>query len=158
MKAITVWQPWAMLLGTGAKRFETRGWATRYRGPIAIHAGAKRFSSVNLLELPFAAGAAITRALGITLDHLPYGCVIATAELVECWEITGNDGRGEAYIHLNAESSRNGHAKFGLIYGDEYRYGDYSPGRYAWELANVKMLPKPIPAKGAQGLWNWRAA
>jgi hypothetical protein len=36
----------------------------------------------------------------------------------------------------------------------ERLFGDWSQGRYAWELANVKMLDKPIPAKGKQGLWN----
>ena len=35
--------------------------------------------------------------------------------------------------------------------------GDYTPGRYAWKLANVQKLPEPIPAKGRQGLWNWEA-
>lgn len=34
-------------------------------------------------------------------------------------------------------------------------YGDYSPGRFAWLLADIKPLPEPIPAKGKQGLWNW---
>lgn len=28
MKAITIWQPWALLLACGGKRFETRSWAT----------------------------------------------------------------------------------------------------------------------------------
>ncbi len=37
----------------------------------------------------------------------------------------------------------------------ELALGDWTPGRYAWELANVKMLPQPIPIKGKQGLWNW---
>lgn len=41
MKAITIWQPWASLLAHGMKQYETRSWATKYRGPIAIHA-AKR--------------------------------------------------------------------------------------------------------------------
>jgi hypothetical protein len=38
---------------------------------------------------------------------------------------------------------------------DELYFGDWTPGRYAWELANVKILEKPTPAKGKQGLWNW---
>jgi hypothetical protein len=42
MKAITIWQPWASLKACGAKEFETRSWATSYRGPIAIHAAAKK--------------------------------------------------------------------------------------------------------------------
>ncbi|BFH70618.1 hypothetical protein J27TS7_57880 [Paenibacillus dendritiformis] len=39
---------------------------------------------------------------------------------------------------------------------DEYYFGDYTDGRYAWELTDVKQLPVPIPAKGQQGLWNWQ--
>jgi hypothetical protein len=39
---------------------------------------------------------------------------------------------------------------------DQERYfGDYSPGRWAWLLADVVALEQPIPVKGAQGLWNW---
>jgi hypothetical protein len=30
-----------------------------------------------------------------------------------------------------------------------------NPGRYAWILEDIKPLPEPIPARGAQGLWNW---
>ena len=43
------------------------------------------------------------------------------------------------------------------LYQDELALGDYTPGRYAWKLANVQKLPEPIPAKGRQGLWNWEA-
>ncbi len=39
MKAITVLQPRASLIACGAKQIETRSWAARYRGKIAIHAG-----------------------------------------------------------------------------------------------------------------------
>lgn len=38
MNALTLMQPWATLVAIGAKRIETRSWATRYRGPSAIHA------------------------------------------------------------------------------------------------------------------------
>ena len=50
MKAITIWQPWASLLASGRKRYETRSWATTYRGPIAIHA-AKRPVATSLRRL-----------------------------------------------------------------------------------------------------------
>jgi len=33
--------------------------------------------------------------------------------------------------------------------------GDWTPGRYAWELQNVTFLSDPIPEKGKQGLWNF---
>ena len=41
MKALTIWQPWASLLVSGQKKYETRSWATTYRGPIAIHAAMR---------------------------------------------------------------------------------------------------------------------
>ena len=41
MKALTIWQPWASLLVSGQKKYETRSWATSYRGPIAIHAAMR---------------------------------------------------------------------------------------------------------------------
>ncbi len=39
MKALTIRQPWASLIAAGVKTIETRSWSTRYRGPLAIHAG-----------------------------------------------------------------------------------------------------------------------
>lgn len=41
MKAITVRQPWASLIAAGVKTIETRSWSTKYRGPLAVHAGAR---------------------------------------------------------------------------------------------------------------------
>jgi len=38
---------------------------------------------------------------------------------------------------------------------NEYAFGDYTPGRYAWLLSDVQALPTPIPAKGQLGLWRW---
>jgi hypothetical protein len=37
MKVLTILEPWASLIVCGAK-IETRSWATKYRGSIAIHA------------------------------------------------------------------------------------------------------------------------
>lgn len=48
MKAISLWQPWATLISTGDKTWETRSWATTYRGPLAIHA-AKKFGPLERL-------------------------------------------------------------------------------------------------------------
>lgn len=67
----------------------------------------------------------------------PMGCILATAELVDCIKITP-----EIVATLSA---------------DELALGDYTLGRYAWKLANVQKLPEPIPVKGRQGLWNWEA-
>ena len=85
MKAITTWQPWASLLARGAKKYETRSWETKYRGPIAIHAAQKPFNTDSYLDrelYPFA------DALGLpdiySFNKLPYGAVVAVANLVNC--------------------------------------------------------------------------
>ncbi len=55
MKRLSLIQPWATLILSGAKRFETRSWRTPYRGPLAIHAGG-RFPSLAKSLCPSAHG------------------------------------------------------------------------------------------------------
>lgn len=160
MKAITIWQPWASLLACGEKRYETRGWATKYRGPIAIHAAAR-----DPMRIPHSEElekfSAIT-AIGLW-NQLPRGAVIATAELVNVWHIVWNPGPdvdAARKIPVGAESlTLDKHAPdFGDYFVPsemELAFGDWTPGRYAWELANVKPIA-PVLAKGKQGLWEWR--
>ncbi|WP_342480075.1 hypothetical protein NST07_20710 [Paenibacillus sp. FSL L8-0340] len=80
---------------------------------------------------------------GYTADNLPTGAVIATATMVFPHQVEEDNGN----IAVLSDGS--------LIQGDEIWFGDFSLGRYAWELADVKQLPEPVPAKGQQGLWNW---
>lgn len=167
MKVITLTQPWATLIAIGAKHIETRSWATKYRGPLAIHAGqglgpvGNRRGMVRLCNTsPFyealdAAGIWHTTAI----DHLPYGAIVAVCELVDCipthhpgiasepgkpWFIGGRKGVGQHCYEVPPRLDSN-----------EYAFGDYTPGRWAWLLADVRALPEPIPAKGALSLWNY---
>jgi len=39
MKALSIQQPWAWLIGKGIKPVENRTWKCGYRGPLLIHAG-----------------------------------------------------------------------------------------------------------------------
>lgn len=155
MPAISLWQPWASLLACGAKRYETRSWHTSYRGQIAIHAAKKPFDTDSYLDGELYQFAKALNLPDIySFDKLPRGCVIALAELVECWEITANG-------HTNG-SDKAAHivggvygGKANIVEGREILFGDWTPGRYAWEFANMTMLPEPIPTKGMQRIWNW---
>lgn len=40
---------------------------------------------------------------------------------------------------------------------DELMFGDWSDGRYVWQLQLRYTLSAPIPATGKQGLWEWDA-
>lgn len=39
--ALSIMQPWAWLIVNGHKDIENRDWPTKFRGPVAIHAGKK---------------------------------------------------------------------------------------------------------------------
>jgi len=162
MKALTVYQPWASLISIGAKRYETRNWATNYRGPIAIHAGLKKYSDYGILgglTLGAMENALTVGGISWYFLDLPFGAVVATAELAGCWEIdfpTPAEIEWHGYC-AGQRRLRGKNAPADFIKDDELLFGDWTPGRFAWKLANVKLLPKPVPAKGKQGLWEWLA-
>jgi len=152
--AITVYQPWASLLAYLAKLYETRGWATKYRGPIAIHAAAKPVLPWFQKEIDKETRLKIIEAVGPP-TLLPLGCVIATAELAGCHLIRRNPYDGVVHFldDTDAAVCING---YGAANKNELLFGDWKPGRYAWEFKNMQLLPEPIPAKGMQGLWKWK--
>ena len=148
MKAITVWQPWGSLISFGEKEYETRGWKTNYRGPLAIHAAQKIDKEICCYQ-PF--NSALFRNDINALDMLPIGAIICICNLVDCLEITGRtkvQGVTVGAALVNGEK---------IIRGNELAFGDYTPGRFAWKLKDVHQLKEPIPTKGAQQLWNWDA-
>lgn len=130
---LSLWQPWATLIAIGAKQYETRSWATRYRGRIAIHA-AKRMERDQVTLLTTRPFRQVLHAAGISLpSELPVGAFLATCRLVDCV-------RTEAIVDQLSEQER--------------AFGDYSPGRYAWKLDDLVPLAVPLPARGQQGLWD----
>lgn len=147
MKALTLTQPWATLVAIGAKRIETRSWLTVYRGPLAIHAakGFPKWAREFTEEPP------VSVLFGMHYEY-PRGEVLATCRLVACKRIVTRDhlladaGSSSAYV---------GNGEMLPPTGQELSFGDYTHGRYAWIFEDIKPLPRPIPAKGALGLWDW---
>lgn len=138
MKAITLWQPWATLIAIGAKHFETRSWATRHRGPLAIHASKR---SVDSGDWPVAINAALSGAgFGWYGQELPYGCVVCMVDLIDCYRT--EKVQLEEWFEPHKER--------------EMAFGDFTPGRFAWQLENVRFCEN-LSARGAQGLWEWDA-
>lgn len=145
MKAITLWNPWAMFVPWLEKGPETRSWYTPYRGPLAIHAAVNMPSWVKKLcqEEPFKS--TLEKHGVFDLKSLPSGCVVAVCNLFDIQKIVSESRRGRCATLENG----------GMIFNNEYLFGDYTPGRFAWILKDIKPLPEPIPAKGAQRIWNW---
>lgn len=130
--ALSLWQPWASLIAMGEKHYETRGWYPRKHQPqyLAIHA-AKRWTGAEQ---------AFHRTFMRRFPHmqwpesLPLGAVLCICQLHS--------------IH-HTETIRD------QLLPQERTFGDYSDGRYAWELEVLHVFEQPIPAQGAQLFWTW---
>lgn len=131
MKIITLWEPWASFIARGFKKWETRGWQTPYRGPLAIHAAKtpRELYGARLLM----AEAGIIKSLNDPDDFpkededWPLGKIIAVCRLTDC---------------VMTEIAKPGAMEKAL--------GNYSPERYAWILDDVRRV-KPLAFKGMQG-------
>ena len=141
MKAISLWEPWASLIRIGAKTYETRSWATSYRGPLLICAAKTREKDYLVANADFQRGLQklfwnvtdVKFPVTITEQHLNFGKAVAIVELIRC-EPTEN-------------------LKFS-DFSREEAFGDFSPGRFAWKLRIIDNKFTPFPVKGAQGLFD----
>ena len=140
MKAITLWEPWATLVATGVKTWETRSWRfpQSLRGErIAIHA-AKRWTPVQLATARFFARLGhLDFDLLCPLDRRPgsLGKILCTAVLAHC-------ATTDACVkRWNADNA-------------EFVLGDFGPGRFAWKLSDRRLVTPPVAAVGRQRLWT----
>lgn len=49
MKALSIRQPWAWLIVNGYKDIENRSWKTKHRGPVLIHASARKPTTAEVM-------------------------------------------------------------------------------------------------------------
>lgn len=141
MKGFSILQPWATLMAINAKLVETRSWATHYRGEVAIAASARlpwKLHRLCLVE-PFAS---VLAAAGFAdPDSLPLGTIVAVGNLDSC--------RPTDVVRFeNALAGKACRQPY------ENAFGDYTDGRFGWEFTNVRALARPVPCKGALGLWT----
>ena len=129
MKVVSIIEPWASLIKEKVKYIETRSWKTNYRGKLYIHASLKKVPKKD---------ERINNLITLLKDKdFKYGHIIAEATLVDCIYMD------EEFISKIKKNNQ------------EYICGEYSIGRYAWVLEDIKELSKPIPAKGSLGIWNY---
>jgi hypothetical protein len=149
MKCLSIIEPFATLIAIQEKKIETRSWKTNYRGKIAIHASKNinkagkesclKNEFLNVLQDKYI----LIKDNNKIQYNFNYGNIIAICDLIDCvqmkelfedYAILGNGIRVE---------------------GNEFIFGDYTPGRYAWILDNIQLLNKPIEVNGHLGLWNY---
>ena len=143
---ISLTQPWASIMALGAKRYESRGWATAYRGPLVI-AASKGFP-LRCRELcksePFCN---VLRSGGIeTWRDLPRGRLLCVVELVGCeptvdeYTLPLKGDRGERLRQLAPPASNE------LAFGDFRWRGDDQQKRYAFLTKDVRRFVMPFAA------------
>lgn len=113
IRALTVWQPWATLIALGVKPYETRHWATPWRGVTVIHAAAKRDADI-VTDCLRPEVREVLKAHGYQrLGDLPFGAAVCACVLTDC---------------IPTEK----------IPARERVFGDFSPGRYGWKLTEIR--------------------
>lgn len=126
MKALTICQPYAELIARGDKRVENREWSTNYRGLLYIHAGKSRDWLNGDTDED------LREEFGRDIE---FGAIVAIATLADCVHIdkVGKGMAGQRWPWLADHP--------------------HTSGTWCWVLANVSRV-KPVPWRGAQGLWD----
>jgi hypothetical protein len=135
MKALSITRPWAELILRG-KNVENRTWTTKFRGQFLVHA-AKSWSGVEAYAVAETAGLALQRDF---LDGTPSGGdqstgIVGIAELVDVCSVEMAEG------HITDGSWPCWCGPWAMS------------AQHHWKLANVRRLPRPVPCRGALGLW-----
>jgi hypothetical protein len=139
MKSISLHQPYASLIAHDLKHWETRPMRTHHRGPLAICAALRNvMKDFNPVE-PSSPWHYARIYMG--LSDLPAGAVVAVVDVVDCLP--------------TREWVRRYVSRFSPPAIDrELAYGDFSAGRFAWKLENLRMIERPVSVKGQQGMFN----
>jgi len=141
IQAITLHQPWASLVALRLKRYETRSWAppagVNY---LAIHAGLH-------CDLDALSGQAFRNAFGIP-HHF------TRAELQEFVGGVIPLGGIVCIAKLGKAVATTGRMPDGCRRRDEYLFGDFSMGKFAWPLDVQIVCSPPIQCRGHQRIWS----
>lgn len=130
MRALTVRQPWAWAIASGVKTIENRTWTTTYRGPLAIHAGARWDGSDAHQTVSDLANVHVSE-MRITGKQM--GAVIAVVDLTGICDALVRDQTCDC--------------------------GPWAMGeQYHWQLASPRPIDPPAPSKGRLGLWIWESS
>jgi hypothetical protein len=124
MKVLTLRQPYASLVILGIKKYETRQWYMKHRGPILIHAAKHPAHNAQrvLRSLPH---------FPYSLADLPTQAIIGQVTIAQCFDA--------AFLHPDAQ---------------QYKLGFFQAGYFAYELTDPLPTASPLPHPGKMGLWE----
>lgn len=127
----------------GYKKLETRSWATKHRGPLAIHASQGKPSWARKVCEEDHHIRLILDAHGLTFDTLPRGVILGICDV-----------KGMLKINERGTGVKSGHIDPDHLQPVERACGDYTAGRWAWQLQRRRPLAEPVPCNGALSVWE----
>ena len=152
MRALSLWQPHATAIALGLKPWETRGWPTGYRGPLAIHASKKVFREEDYEWEYFKEAKRRLSEAGMPLWRLDYGKVVCIADIVDCVPTAVVRDTARQWAQARESVSM----PLWYFWGDFTDQGDDGRPRFAFKLDNVRRIPEQMrPAVlGRQGFFE----
>lgn len=160
---ISVWQPWASLIVGGVKMVETRSRPSSYRGVLLIHASQKW--TADLAGLTVSEFRNEMRAIGHPIESgdteamvraawgMPLGAILGAVEMTDCVPVENVFETWEEESRITTDAARAGHNRIAVREGEK-RYGDYTPGRWAYYFSRYHRFDKPVPYRGKQGFFK----
>lgn len=137
MKALSLWQPHAAAIMLGLKPWETRGWSTPYRGPLAIHAAKKTFREQDYDWNWFCEAKKRLSLAGCPLWRLDYGKIVCIVDLVDC--VPAQQCRALA---AGQKVQNDGVTPPWFFWGDFTDRGDDDKPRFGFKLENIRKIPE----------------
>lgn len=138
MKCISIWQPFATLAVKGFKTFETRSWMPP-KSLIGQRIGIASTKTIRPDQRQYYQEEDFQffyQRTGLPpLEELPHGAMLGTAILER--------------VEFISEEFLEG------ISAEEYKYGWYDLGGYAWALIDPVEFAAPVPVRGQQGIYEW---
>lgn len=131
MKALSLIQPWATLLLSGQKTFETRSWQTDHRGWILICSSKQWNNGYEMIASQEPFKQALIQCGFDDPKELPRGFILGAALLAKIHKVGA--------VRLTKK---------------EQAFGDFSDRRFAWEFTHRITLDTPAPVHGRLGLFN----
>lgn len=137
--ALSVQQPYAEAILSGRKRIEVRTWRTAHRGPLYIHAGRTWYGTRDQgAARAYTAAQTLARRIGLPqpIDAYPRGALVGRMRVIDCFELDPDQWEATRELHWCDFAFRTG-----LI---------------GWRIEAPERLVRPIPLRGALGLFTVR--
>ena len=143
MKALSIKQPWAILIAFGLKDIENRTWKTHFRGKIYIHACGKPINREKLYDVldekqwDFV----FDQPKDFNADNVYYSAIIGEVEIIDC--VVNHPSIWAEKTPVIGKT----------VEGDPLYSGKPI---FNWVLSNAKLYDKPIlNVKGKLSFWEY---